>query len=119
MSPSQSVRLQWNGQAATEAIRRAAVRGALLGAEHVLAESRKKVPINEGTLERSGAASVDEQSVTAAVSYDTPYARRVHEDMTARHAPGRSAKYLESVLPETGDAVRSLIAAQVRRALGG
>ncbi|MFC5720370.1 hypothetical protein ACFP1Z_09370 [Streptomyces gamaensis] len=116
---SQSVRLQWNGRAATEVIRRATARGVLLGAEHVLAESRKKVPINEGTLERSGAASADEQTLTAAVSYDTPYAVRVHEDMTARHAPGRSAKYLESVLPETSGAVQALIAAQVRRALGG
>ncbi len=115
---SQSVRLQWNGAAATEIMRRAAARGLLLGAEHVLTESRKRVPIAEGTLERSGAASVDEQSLTSAVSYDTPYATRVHEDMNARHAPGRSAKYLESVLPETSDTVQALIAAQVRRALG-
>ncbi|MFF4738781.1 hypothetical protein ACFY2W_23290 [Streptomyces sp. NPDC001262] len=119
VSPAQSVRIQWNGAAATELMRRAAARGLLLGAEHVLTESRKRVPINEGTLERSGAVSVDEQAMAAAVSYDTPYAVRVHEDMTARHAPGRSAKYLESVLPETGDAVQALIAAQVRRALGG
>lgn len=114
---SQSVRLQWNGAAATELMRRAAARGLLLGAEHVLAASRQRVPINEGTLERSGAASVDEQSMSAAVSYDTPYAVRVHEDMNARHAPGRSAKYLESVLPETAGEVQALIAAQIRRAL--
>ncbi|MEX2984575.1 hypothetical protein [Streptomyces sp. C36] len=116
---SQSVRLQWNGAAATELMRRAAARGLLLGAEHVLAASRQRVPINEGTLERSGAASVDEQSMTAAVSYDTTYAVRVHEDMNARHSPGRSAKYLESVLPEVSGEVQALIAAQVRRALGG
>lgn len=110
-------RLRWNGTAATGAIREAAARGLLLGAEHVLAESRKRVPINEGTLERSGAASVDEQQMTAAVSYDVPYAPRVHEDMTARHAPGRTAKCLEGVLPETSGAVQALIAAQVRRVL--
>ncbi|MFD6885143.1 hypothetical protein [Streptomyces sp. NPDC059957] len=110
-------RLRWNGNAATGAIREAAARGLLLGAEHVLAESRKRVPINEGTLERSGASSVDEQQMTAAVSYDTPYAGRVHEDMTARHAPGRTAKYLEGVLPESSGEVQALIAAQVRRAL--
>ncbi|WP_189382464.1 minor capsid protein [Streptosporangium nondiastaticum] len=116
---SQSVRIQWNGAAATELMHRAAARGLLLGAEHVLAASRQRVPIAEGTLERSGAVSVDEQSMTAAVSYDTPYARRVHEDMTARHSPGRSAKYLESVLPEVSGEVQALITAQVRRALGG
>ncbi|MFE7262255.1 hypothetical protein ACFU9B_09330 [Streptomyces sp. NPDC057592] len=110
-------RLRWNGAAATGAIREAAARGLLLGAEHVLAASRQRVPINEGTLERSGATSVDEQQMSAAVSYDTPYARRVHEDMTARHAPGRSAKYLEGVLPKTASEVQALIAAQIRRAL--
>ncbi|MGD3112684.1 hypothetical protein [Streptomyces sp. YGL11-2] len=110
-------RLQWNGAAATGAIREAAARGALLGAEHVLQASRQRVPIAEGTLERSGAASVDEQQLAAAVSYDTPYARRVHEDLNARHSPGRSAKYLESVLPESAGTVQALIAAQVRRAL--
>ncbi|MFK0289940.1 minor capsid protein [Streptomyces sp. NPDC090442] len=114
---AQRAHLQWDGQAATAAIQQAAARGALLGAEHVLAESRKRVPIAEGTLERSGAASVDEQQIVAAVSYDTPYARRVHEDMNARHSPGRSAKYLESVLPSTSGDVQALIAAQVRRAL--
>ncbi|MFJ6013017.1 hypothetical protein [Streptomyces sp. NPDC092952] len=110
-------RLRWNGAAATGAIREAAARGLLLGAEHVLAASRQRVPINEGTLERSGATSVDEQQMSAAVSYDTPYARRVHEDMTARHAPGRSAKYLESALPETAGEVQALIAGQIRQAL--
>ncbi|PNE42749.1 hypothetical protein [Streptomyces noursei] len=114
---SQSARLRWNGQAATAAIRQAAARGALLGAEHVLQASRQRVPIAEGTLERSGAASVDEQQLVAAVSYDTPYARRVHEDLNARHSPGRSAKYLESVLPQESAMVQALIAAQVRRAL--
>ncbi|MFF0752005.1 hypothetical protein [Streptomyces sp. NPDC004267] len=110
-------RLRWNGDAATTAIREAMARGLLLGAEHVLAASRQRVPIAEGTLERSGATSVDEQQMTAAVSYDTPYAARVHEDMTARHPPGLSAKYLESVLPETAGEVQALIAAQIRRAL--
>ncbi|KOX33090.1 hypothetical protein ADL06_10070 [Streptomyces sp. NRRL F-6491] len=109
--------MRWNGAAATGAIREAAARGLLLGAEHVLAASRQRVPIAEGTLERSGATSVDEQQMTAAVSYDTPYARRVHEDMTARHAPGRTAKFLEGVLPETAGEVQALIAAQIRRAL--
>ncbi|CAM5608662.1 hypothetical protein GCM10010329_17340 [Streptomyces spiroverticillatus] len=114
---AQRARLRWNGAATTGAIRQAAARGLLLGAEHVLDASRQRVPIAEGTLERSGAASVDEQNLTAAVSYDTPYATRVHEDMTAQHSPGRSAKYLESVLPQTAPEVQALIAAQIRRAL--
>ncbi|WKU45971.1 hypothetical protein Q3V23_18965 [Streptomyces sp. VNUA116] len=109
--------LRWNGAAVTAEIQQAAARGVRLGAEHVLQVSRQKVPIQEGTLERSGAVSVDEGQIAAAVSYDTPYAKRVHEDLNARHAPGRSAKYLESVLPQENAAVQALIAAQIRRAL--
>ncbi|MFE7116668.1 hypothetical protein ACFU99_14765 [Streptomyces sp. NPDC057654] len=114
---AQRARLQWTGAVVTEAIRQAAARGVLLSAEHVLQASRQRVPIAEGTLERSGAASVDARQLTAAVSYDTPYAGRVHEDLNARHAPGRSAKYLESVLPQEAATVQAIIAAQVRRAL--
>lgn len=61
MSP-QRAHVRWNGQAATRAIRQAAARGLLLAAEHTLAASRQRVPVAEGTLERSGAATVDEET---------------------------------------------------------
>ncbi|MBT2466564.1 hypothetical protein J7E97_01465 [Streptomyces sp. ISL-66] len=110
-------RLRWNGDDATAAIRSGLLRGLSLAGELTLQATRQRVPIAEGTLERSGAVSVDEQTLTAAVSYDVPYAVRVHEDMTARHSPGRSAKYVEAVLPEVAVDVQAVIAAQVRRAL--
>jgi hypothetical protein len=75
------------------------------------------VPIEEATLERSGVVSVDESSVTAAVSYDTPYAIRQHEEMGYRHDAGRTAKYLERPLHEENGTITEIIAAQVRRAL--
>jgi hypothetical protein len=98
-------------------MRQGAVRGVRLGAEHLLQVSRTRVPIEEGTLERSGVASVDESSVTAAVSYDSPYAVRQHEDLTLRHDNGRTAKYLERPLHEENGTITEIIAAQVRRAL--
>ncbi|WP_439675999.1 hypothetical protein [Embleya sp. MST-111070] len=110
-------RLNWTGAAALAGTREGAARGLRVAAEHVLGESRKLVPLDEGTLERSGAAVVDDAELTAAVSYDTPYAVRVHEDMTARHAPGRQAKYLEQPLAEQAPVVAALIAAEVRRSL--
>ncbi|WP_399088022.1 hypothetical protein ACGH2B_12495 [Streptomyces sp. BBFR2] len=113
----QRARIRWNGAAVRGRTREGAVRGLLLGAEHLLAASRAEVPLDEGTLERSGAASVDESSLTAAVSYDTPYAVRVHEDMTARHSPGRKAKYLENPARREAGQIAAIIAAQVRRAL--
>ncbi|MFF5142528.1 hypothetical protein ACFY6U_22835 [Streptomyces sp. NPDC013157] len=114
---TQRGRITWNGAAALGRMREGALRGVQLGAEHLLQVSRGRVPIEEGTLERSGVVSVDEQSVTAAVSYDTPYAVRQHEELTYRHDHGRTAKYLEGPLHEENSAITEIIAAQVRRSL--
>jgi hypothetical protein len=118
MSP-QRARLSWTGDAAHAQMRAGAVRGLRLAAEHVLQVSRTQVPLEEGTLERSGTATVNEHDLTASIDYDTPYAIRQHEELTYRHAPGRKAKYLEDPLNEEAGTVRALIAAQVRRALRG
>jgi hypothetical protein len=98
-------------------MRQGSALGLRLAAEHVLAVSRGRVPIEEATLERSGVATVDEANLTAAVSYDTPYAVRQHEELNYQHDAGRTAKYLERPLIEEADTATALIAAQVRRAL--
>ncbi|MGW2541082.1 hypothetical protein ACWC5I_09445 [Kitasatospora sp. NPDC001574] len=110
-------RIEWTGDAVLRTQRAAAARGLLAAAEHVLQVSREVVPIEEGTLARSGVASVDEQQLVAAVSYDTPYATRVHEDLNARHDQGRTAKFLERPAAQEVGAVEQIIAAAVRRAL--
>lgn len=107
----------YNGPAVLGAMRAGAVRGVRLGAEHLLAVARSRVPIEEATLERSGVVSVDEGSITAAVSFDTPYAVRQHEELTYRHDAGRTAKYLERPLHEENGTITEIIAAQVRRAI--
>ncbi|MGC5398082.1 hypothetical protein ACPXCP_20400 [Streptomyces sp. DT20] len=109
--------LSWNGEAVLSSTREGAVRGLRLGAEHVLQVSRGRAPIEEGTLERSGTATVDEEALTAAIAYDSPYAVRQHEEMDYRHDAGRTAKYLEQPLAEEADTVRDIIAAQLRRSL--
>lgn len=106
--------IQWNGAAVTKEMRAGAVRGLHLAAEHVLGESRLVVPIEEATLSRSGATSVDASELTAAVSYDTPYAARQHEDLTLRHDPGRTAKYLEKPLTETRGDQAQIIGAAIK-----
>nr|WTB07396.1 minor capsid protein [Streptomyces antimycoticus] len=116
---TQRMRLRWNGAAVLRGTRAGAIRGLRIGAEHVLTESRKRVPIEEATLERSGVATVDESSLTAAVSYDTPYAIRQHEELNYRHDPGRTAKYLEGPLTEQAATVAAIIAAELRRSLRG
>lgn len=64
-------------------------------AQYVLGEAVKEVPHEDGDLQASGKVSVDESAGVAAVSFDTPYAVRQHEDMTYKHDEGRKAKYLE------------------------
>lgn len=110
-------RLQFNGDQVVAALRPAAAHGAFLAAEYVLGESQAVVPLDEAALSRSGTASVDEGDLTAAVSYDTPYAVIQHERMDFRHAPGRQAKYLEQPLFQSRAQVQAIIAAQLRRAI--
>jgi len=78
-------------------------------AEFLLGEANRHVPLEESTLEKSGKASADESTLTAAVSYDTPYARRQHEDVTLRHADGRTAKWLQNALTANRDGIEKLI----------
>lgn len=113
-----SVRMEWHGGRVNAQAHAGAERGVRLAAEHLLAASRLQVPLDEGTLERSGRADAD--GLEAAVSYDTVYAARQHEELTWHHPmPGRKAKYLEDPLNEQAAAMNEIIAAEVRRALRG
>lgn len=114
--PTQSARISLDVAAVEATLTGAAVHGLQLGMEHLLQVSRSVVPIEEDTLERSGVASVDPATCTGAVSYDTPYAVKQHEDLTARHDPGRTAKYLERPAVTEADTVLDIVAASIRRA---
>ncbi|MFG3174938.1 hypothetical protein ACGFZC_07645 [[Kitasatospora] papulosa] len=109
--------LRFNGDQVAAELHGAAERGVLMAGEYVLGESQAVVPIDEAALSRSGTVSVDPGTLTSAISYDTPYAVRQHEEMTWRHAPGRQAKYLEQPLVQSRAQVQAIIAAQLRRAL--
>jgi hypothetical protein len=112
---AERVTFRWQGDAWLAGARRAAAHGIELGLEHVLAESNKRVPLDEATLERSGKVSVDPVALAGAVSYDTVYAIRQHEELTWKHLPGRSAKYLEIPFNEQTPMVLAIIAAEIRR----
>lgn len=116
-------RLTVNIDAIDQRAHQGAVKGVTLAAEHVLTESRAVVPLEEGTLERSGRVDVDAAALEAAVSYGGDddqlgiVAIVQHERLDYQHAPGRTAKYLEAPLLAAGDAVLAIQAAQIRRAL--
>jgi hypothetical protein len=114
---AQNFRLRFDGALASRAMRQGAARGLQLAAEHVLQLATDRVPLDEGYLQSTGTASVDEPSLTAVVSFDGPYAVRQHEELTWRHAPGRTAKYLENPLNAARPEVAAIIAAEIRRAM--
>ncbi|TCO64385.1 hypothetical protein [Actinocrispum wychmicini] len=111
------VESEWRGYAAGEAARRGAAQGVALGAEYIRAVSVDRAPLDTGALRDSATASHDPDTLTAAVSYDTPYAARQHEELTWHHREG-GPKYLESALASERDVVARLIQAQIRKALG-
>ena len=98
-------------------INRGAAKGVQMAAEHVLGEANERAPIEEGTLIRSGVASSDPEKLRGAVSYDTPYAVRQHEDLSLQHDAGREAKWMENTINAEADAVRTIIADSIRREL--
>lgn len=110
--------LDWHGDEVGFIVEESAFAGLQQGAEHLLQASRARVPLEEGTLERSGVASADRSSLTAAVSYDTVYACRQHEELTWKHAPGRTAKYLEGPANEERETIGEIVAAAIRRRIG-
>lgn len=95
--------------------------GLRLAVEHLLTEANKHVPHDDGTLERSGTASVESQAGKrrGAVSYDTPYAVRQHEDLELRHDGKGQAKWLETTMGRERGTVGEIVAAAIRRRTGG
>lgn len=111
----QNYRMTWNGRRMwTRTGRRRAAGGLQQALEHVLNESNKIVPLDEGTLQRSGTTSINATTLTGTVSYDTPYAVRQHEEVTWRHAPGRQAKYLETAVNSNQREIARIMQSAIR-----
>lgn len=107
---------RWFGDDVARAIKKAAGDGLFEGAEMLLEDANRSVPHEEGTLMRSGTAAVDRDALEAAVSFNTPYAVRQHEELDYRHAPGRRAKWLELAHAENKVRISEHIANRIRKA---
>ena len=111
------IKLDLTKLAVSEArIKHGAETGVRLATEHVLTEANKRVPHDEGTLERSGATGVETAgtAVTGSVSYDTPYAATQHERLDLHHDGKGEAKWLETTLAQESDAVGQIIATAIK-----
>lgn len=108
------VDMRWQGRRLwTERGRRAAEEGLARALEHTLGVSNAHVPLREGTLERSGKVIIE--GLEGAISYDTVYARRQHEELSWKHLPGRTAKYLENAMNTERETMLALMAVPLVR----
>jgi len=85
------------------------------------AEAVKRTPWDTRDLQNSARAFVERigRWLRASISFNTPYAAYVHEDLDAYHPRGGQAKYLESTLNESrpyllGRVVRRVKATGIR-----
>ena len=83
--------------------------------DELLRLSSLEVPHDTGALQASGNVSKDELEAT--VSYDTPYAVRLHEHPEYRFQKGRKGKYLEDPLKNNINRFNQVIADSVKSQL--
>lgn len=100
-----------------EEIDKAALRGVKKLADVILGESQKLVPVDTGTLKESGAISTDKKAQIVTISYNTPYARKQHEDNTLNHPKGGQAKYLEQPFNEKSKEIEIYVGESINKLL--
>jgi hypothetical protein len=98
-------------------VKEAARRAIGEGAEYILQKANETVPHREGHLQRSGIVSHDSSKPIANISYDTPYAVRLHEHPEYHFNNGRRGKWLELTLEEETTKVRDYIAKRLKEVL--
>ena len=66
-------------------------------------------------LEKSASVKISNDGKQGAVSYDTPYAIRQHEELGYRHAEGRIAKYLEIPFQQNQGKALEIMQREIKR----
>lgn len=114
---SMQVSIAWFGDQVKHSVKTNAGIGLRRASEHVLTEANRTVPWDQGPLERSGNTDVDSGRLRSSIYYDTPYARRQHEEVTWRHPKKGRAKWLELTLREQAAVVNQIVAKAMKDAL--
>jgi hypothetical protein len=109
----QNVTVTWRGAEYSKASTENAALGLSLAAEFLLGKVVPETPEDRGTLRTSEqAVHATADDLESAVTADTPYAVRQHEELDYHHEVGR-AKYLEGPFEENQDELMKIIAAQI------
>ncbi|OZC55059.1 hypothetical protein CH289_07645 [Rhodococcus sp. RS1C4] len=111
--------IQWNSQAVIDKQRAGAVKGMEIATEALRGEAVDLTPIKDGVLRASSKASVNEvdDGVVGAVSFNTEYAVKQHEDVGLNHPNGGEAKYLENAATAFSETFQTVMAHQIKKAL--
>ena len=136
-------RNRWRTKEAVRIAEQAGLKALRTGAEALLTEAIDETPIDTGTVRRSGTVTVgalpDVAQVYEAaesgrdmkdafsdpvgkekavyISFNTPYARRQHEELDYEHPRGGKAKYLEDPFNRNKNKVLKYADKQIRKAL--
>jgi hypothetical protein len=134
---------KWRIKEAVKIAEEAGLKALRTGAEAILTEAIDEAPIDTGTLRRSGTVTVGElpdgarvyeaaesgnemkdafpgeigKEKAVYVSFNTPYARRQHEELGYNHPRGGKAKYLEDPFNRNKKKVLKYADKQIRKAL--
>ena len=134
---------KWRSKEAVKIAEEAGLKALRTGAEAILTEAIDETPIDTGTLRRSGTVTVGalpdgEQVYEAAksgsemkdaftenigkekavyISFNTPYARRQHEEIDYEHPRRGKAKYLETPFKANKKKVLKYADKQIKKAL--
>lgn len=109
------VKVDWKGPEVIRATRAAARKALGTAAEEILKRANELVPLDEGTLQASGEASVGTSDLISVVSYDTPYAVRLHEHPEYEFQGGREGKWLEKTVNENSKDVLKWLADELKK----
>jgi len=136
-------RSKWRTKEAVKIAEEAGLKALRTGAEAILTEAIDETPVETGTLRRSGTVTVgalpDGTQVYEAaesgsdmkdafpgtegkekavyISFNTPYARRQHEELGYNHPLGGKAKYLETPFNANKKKVIKYAEKQIKKAL--
>ena len=136
-------RNKWRIKEAVKIAEEAGLKALRTGAEAILTEAIDETPVDTGTLRRSGTVTVGKLPDSARIyeaaeagnemkdafpepvgkekavyiSFNTPYARRQHEELDYEHPRGGKAKYLETPFNANKKKVLKYADKQIRKAL--
>ena len=136
-------RNRWRTKEAVKIAERAGLKALRTGAEAILTEAIDETPVETGTLRRSGTVTVgalpdgvqvyeaaesgsnmkdafpgaEGKEKAVYISFNTPYARRMHEDLGYTPKRGGGPKYLETPFNANKDKVLKMAETKVKKAL--